>query len=47
MAPPNQRATVTGVLHAWGEGEGGQQVGRSVAEFVFANFMAPRDRRDN
>ena len=40
-------ARIYGGVHYRFDQEAGQQVGRSVAEFVFANFMAPRDRRDN
>jgi len=40
-------ARIYGGIHYRSDQEAGQLVGRSVAEFVFANFMAPRGRRDD
>ncbi len=39
-------ARIYGGVHYRFDQDAGQQVGRAVAEFVFANFMTPRDRRD-
>jgi hypothetical protein len=40
-------ARIYGGIHYRFDQEAGQQVGRSVAEFVFANFMTPRGRGDD
>jgi hypothetical protein len=40
-------ARIYGGIHYRFDQEAGQQIGRSVAEFVFANFMTPRSRRDD
>lgn len=40
-------ARIYGGVHYRFDQEAGQQVGRSVAEYVFANFMAPRSRWDD
>jgi hypothetical protein len=40
-------ARIYGGVHYRFDQEAGQQVGRSVAEFVFANFMNPRGRWDD
>jgi hypothetical protein len=40
-------ARIYGGIHYRFDQEAGQQVGRSVAEFVFANFMTPRSRWDD
>jgi hypothetical protein len=37
-------ARIVGGIHYRFDQEAGQQVGRSVAEYVFANFVRPRDR---
>ena len=39
-------ARIYGGIHYRFDQDAGQQVGRSVAEFVFANFMTPRGRWD-
>ena len=36
-----------GGIHYRFDQEAGQQIGKSVAEFVFANFMTPRNRWSN
>ena len=40
-------ARIYGGIHYRFDQEAGQQVGRSVAEFVFVNFMMPRSRGDD
>jgi hypothetical protein len=40
-------ARIYGGIHYRFDQEAGQQVGRSAAEFVFANFMTPRSRWDD
>jgi PAP2 superfamily len=42
-----EMARIYGGIHYRFDQEAGQQVGRSVAEFVFANFMTPRSRWDD
>ena len=38
---------IYGGIHYRFDQEAGQQIGKSVAEFVFANFMTPRGRWDD
>ena len=46
-AEEESMARIYGGVHYRFDQEAGQQVGRSVAEFVFANFMTPRSRWDD
>jgi hypothetical protein len=46
-AEEQSESRVYGGIHYRFDQVAGQQIGRSVAEFVAANFMAPRDRRDD
>ena len=43
-AEEEKMARIYGGVHYRFDQDAGQQVGRSVAEFVFANFMTPRER---
>jgi hypothetical protein len=45
VAEEQNMARIYGGIHYRFDQEAGQQIGRSAAEYVFANFMAPRDRR--
>jgi hypothetical protein len=40
-------ARIYGGVHYRFDQDAGQQAGRAVAEFVFANFMTPRDRKND
>jgi hypothetical protein len=44
VADEQSMARIYGGIHYRFDQDAGQQVGRSTAEYVFANFMAPRDR---
>ena len=47
VAEEQNMARIYGGIHYRFDQEAGQQVGRSTAEYVFANFMAPRGRRSD
>ena len=40
-------ARIYGGIHYRFDQEAGQRIGKSAAEFVFANFMTPRGRWDD
>lgn len=44
VADEQHMARIYGGIHYRFDNEAGQQIGRSTAEYVFANFMAPRGR---
>jgi hypothetical protein len=46
-AEEQSMARIYGGLHYRFDQEAGQKIGRSVAEFVFANYLQPRGRRDD
>ncbi len=47
VAEEQSMARIYGGIHYRFDQEAGQQIGKSAAEFVFANFMTPRGRWDD